>query len=140
MITMEQYWMGRDEKYPLALDTQTRRNAAVTVDLANRMLVIAKTYGYTRHENPNGYGEVSSGWRPPAVNAATPGASRTSKHMTGQAIDIYDPDNWLDRWCLSPLHGTLGLLGLWLEHPDSTPGWCHIQTVPPASGNRVFRP
>jgi hypothetical protein len=31
-------------------------------------------------------------------------------------------------------------LGLWMEHPDKTPTWLHIQTVPPGSGNRVFWP
>jgi len=34
----------------------------------------------------------------------------------------------------------LEAIGLWLEHPESTPRWCHVQIVPPASGKRVFRP
>jgi len=82
---------------------------------------------------------VNSGWRPPEINAATHGASATSKHMTGQACDITDTDGSLDSWCLDNLD-TLQQLGLWLEHPSATPGWCHVQTVAPRSGNRVFRP
>jgi hypothetical protein len=31
-------------------------------------------------------------------------------------------------------------LQLWLEHPDATPGWCHLQILPPRSGRRVFYP
>jgi hypothetical protein len=34
----------------------------------------------------------------------------------------------------------LAEIGLWLEHPISTPRWCHVQTVPPKSGKRVFTP
>jgi hypothetical protein len=138
MITLADYWMGRDVRYPLALDTQTRRNAQVTVDLANRLLVFAKLAGVALRANLAG-NLVNSGWRPPAVNAATPGASATSKHMTGQAIDLFDPDGRIDMWMLSSPQPLIDL-GLWQEHPDSTEGWAHVQTVPPRSGARVFRP
>lgn len=137
-ISLTDYWMGRDVLYPLQLDTATRRNAAITVDLANRLLVLAKTAGVPLVANAGGT-LVNSGWRPPQVNAATPGASPTSKHMTGQAIDIHDPAGALDRWLLASPQPLIDL-GLWQEHPDSTLHWCHVQTTPPRSGNRVFRP
>ena len=130
--------MGRDDKYPTAMTPTIERNALITIDLANRLLVLAKGAGAILHETAD-WGIVASGWRPPAINATTPGTSSTSKHMVGQAIDIYDPDGSLDRWLIAN-QKILKDLGLWLEHPDATPTWVHIQTVPPASGNRVFHP
>ena len=137
-LTLTDYWMGRDKLYPLALDTATLRNAPLTLDLANRLIVLARSAGVPLQTNIAG-NLVSSGWRPAVVNAATPGASRTSLHMTGQAIDLYDPTGAIDAWLMADLQ-PLVELGLWLEHPDATPRWCHVQTLPPRSGNRVFRP
>lgn len=81
-------------------------------------------------------GEFSSGYRPAAVNAATPGAAKKSKHMICAALDIARPD--FARWCLQN-QSVLAMCGLWLEHPDDTPTWCHVQCIPPPSGARVFR-
>lgn len=141
MISLNDYWMGRDKQYPLALSTVIRRNAETTVELANKLLTLAKVAGVTLETNPRTKTIVSSGWRPPGVNAAVPGAAAKSKHMTGQAIDLYDPDGDLDDWCMSEDgQKVLADLGLWLEHPSATKGWCHVQTVPPRSGRRVFYP
>jgi hypothetical protein len=82
---------------------------------------------------------VNSGWRPAAINAGVPNAAAKSKHMTCQACDLNDDDGSLDAWCMANLQ-ILERIGLWLEHPDSTPRWTHWQIVPPGSGNRVFRP
>lgn len=138
VMTLEHYWMGRDKAYPLALDTATRSNAVRTVELANKLLVLASAAGVPLLANLQG-NLVASGWRPPAVNAATPNASRTSLHMTGQALDFYDPSGAIDAWLMADLQ-PLVQLGLWLEHPSATPRWCHVQTRPPGSGNRVFKP
>ena len=83
---------------------------------------------------------VSSGWRPAVINEHTAGAAPNSKHITGQAVDIYDPEGALDEWCLDHADTDLAIVGLWLEHPAATKGWCHVQTVPPASKRRVFYP
>ena len=130
MITLPDYWMGRDREYALSLTPDIERNAARTVLLANSLL---SRFGESR--------KVKSGWRPPAINSATPNAATNSKHMTGLAIDLADPDGDLDDWCMS----TFGLaqladIGLWLEHPSATKGWTHWQSIPPKSGNRVFYP
>jgi len=138
MITLSDYWMGRDELYPLAMTPQIEHNALIMIDLANRLLTLAKGAGVQVREMPNG-GVVTSGWRPPAINAATHGASPASKHMTAQAIDLYDPSGRLDMW-MSANQQVLKDLGLWQEHPSATPNWAHVQSVPPASGNRVFYP
>jgi zinc D-Ala-D-Ala carboxypeptidase len=80
----------------------------------------------------------TNGYRAPAVNKAVGGAAN-SAHMSGQAMDIADgPKRALARFCLSNL-ALLEEQGLWMEDPQWTPGWVHLQTreVP---GARVFRP
>lgn len=114
--------------FPAELTEAIHAAAEDTVARCNQLL---DAFGESR--------EVNSGWRPPEINAHTPGASRTSYHMTGQACDLHDPAGDLGFWCLDHLD-TLQQLGLWLEYPSSTPGWCHVQTVAPRSGHRVFHP
>lgn len=139
MITMNDYWMGRQATHGHLLDSDIRRNAELTVELANKLLILAKGDGVKLEESPRTKTIVSSGWRPPDINASTPGAAVKSKHLTGQAIDLYDPSGDLDEFCLSH-PSVLKDLGLWQEHPSATKGWCHVQTVPPGSGRRVFYP
>jgi len=127
-ITLADYFMGRDYSHANELNSELRANAALTVACANALL-----------ERAGFAGIVNSGWRPHAINAAIPSASTRSKHLTCQAIDLCDVDDALDAWCIHNLC-VLGDLGLWLEHPDATPGWCHVQIVPPRSGRRVFMP
>lgn len=130
MITLTDYWMGRDREFPLALTPQIEKNAALTVQLANALLA---RFGQGR--------KVNSGWRPPEVNEKTSGAAVMSKHMTGQAIDLADPEGDLDEWLMTA-EGQAALveIGLWMEHPAATKGWSHVQTVPPKSGRRTFYP
>jgi hypothetical protein len=140
IISLADYYMGRDTEYSLLLSVDMRREAALTVGLANKMLAKVSAGGITIETKPDGT-VVNSGWRPPAVNAATPGAAVKSKHLRCQAIDIYDPEGLIDAWCMKDAGlQALAEIGLWLEHPSSTKGWSHWQTVPPASGNRVFYP
>lgn len=128
LISLADYFMGRDRTHAHELTAALRANAALTVERANRLLARAGLAGV-----------VTSGWRPSAINAAVPNASPRSKHLSCQAIDLDDTDDALDDWCLSHLPA-LAEIGLWLEHPDATPGWCHLQIVPPRSGRRVFMP
>jgi hypothetical protein len=139
MITYADYYMGRDIRYPNDLLGPIKGNVIRTVDITNRLLVLLKVSTVPLEINPRTGSVVASGWRPPALNAATPGASRTSLHMSGEAIDLYDPSGEIDKW-LSHNIKALVDLGLWLEHPDATPGWSHVQVRPPKSGNRIFRP
>ena len=86
---------------------------------------------------------VSSGYRSPAKNAAIGGAKK-SLHMTCLACDFKDTDGKLDAWCLAN-QDLLEKLGLWQEHPDATPGWCHIDlgtrdTTKKREYKRVFKP
>jgi hypothetical protein len=137
MLTLEQFWMGRDRSYAAQLTAAIRADAAETLRRANLLLT---RFAHANPANTAARG-VSSGWRPPEVNAATPGAAKKSNHMLGRALDIADTDGALDGWLMTPA-GQIALadIGLWLEHPSSTPHWCHVQTVPPGSGRRVFYP
>ncbi len=127
-ITLTQYFMGREAEHGAELTGLLRCNAYVMVARANALLERACIAC-----------SVNSGWRPHAINAVVPNASPRSRHLTCEAIDLADPDDRLDAWCLRHLE-VLTEIGLWLEHPDATPGWCHVQIVPPRSGRRVFRP
>ncbi len=140
MITLAQYWLGRDITHALQLGTDLRSNAARTVDLANRLLVLAKGAGVRLEESPRTGSIVTSGWRPADVNASTPNARARSLHISCEAIDLFDPDGDLDDWLLANADTVLKDLGLWLEHPAATKGWAHVQTKPPRSGRRVFYP
>lgn len=126
MISFDDYMMGRAHDYPPTGDMVLNAQ-----DLLMRVNNLLLKFG--------GFREVSSGYRPPSINAATPGASKHSKHMTCEAIDLEDVHGDLDAWCMEHLKN-LSECGLYLEHPDSTPSWCHLQKCAPRSGNRVFRP
>lgn len=129
-IILSDFWMGRDKQYPLAMTPEIQRNAVTTVALANALLA---QFGQSR--------KVNSGWRPPAINAATPNAAVLSKHMLGQAIDLADPEGDLDDWLMGDVgQATMTRLGLWHEHPAATKNYAHLQTVPPRSGRRTFYP
>lgn len=137
-ITLDDYWMGRDKSYPAELTDEIRRNAEHTVSLVNLLLFHAAKDGVVLIAS-NKRSLVNSGWRPPAINAATKNAAKKSNHMLGLACDVSDPTGSLDAWCMANLD-ELEAVGLWMEHPSATLGWCHLQTVPPRSGKRVFQP
>lgn len=139
MITLEQYFMGRDKTYAADLTPDIIRNATDLVERVNR-LIERMGSAVTWENDPDTRSLVSSGWRPPAINAATRGAAKRSNHMAGLAVDLYDPDGDLDDWLLNHLPAIGGEFGLYLEHPSATKGWAHLQSVPPGSGRRVFYP
>ena len=62
-----------------------------------------------------------------------------SKHLFGQAVDIYDPNKELQKWCLDNVK-MLEEIGLWMEDFSATKNWVHFQIVPPKSGKRFFMP
>ena len=129
MISLADYWMGRDKRYPASWNEDIEAHA---VDLLSRVNSLLAVFGEDR--------AVNSGWRPPEVNSATPNAALKSKHMTGNAVDLADPEGDLDDWCSENDGSRLIQYGLWMEHPAATKGWCHLQNLPPKSGKRVFYP
>lgn len=137
-LTLDAYWMNRnhDAKFKADLTATVVLNATHLLRKVNQLLALS---GLALEQHFTTRTPISSGWRPPAVNAYTPGAAPRSKHMTGDAVDIYDPEGELDEWCMEHLD-ILAEYGLWMEHPSATKGWCHLQQVPPRSGRRVFYP
>ena len=127
-ISKKEILMGRDVQYPTDYTKEISDNIDKLLIPLNKFREI---YGKPM--------TVSSGWRPPSVNAGIANAAKRSNHMLGLACDFLDTDGALDKFCMENLN-VLKDLGLYLEHPDATKGWCHLQCVPPKSGNRVFRP
>lgn len=106
----------------------------------NQLLAVMALDGVTldRSSAPTG---INSGWRPAAYNKAleSQGAAKKSLHMSCQAIDLADATGAIKAWCMKN-RSRLVEFGLYLEHPSATPRWCHLQSKPPGSGNRVFYP
>lgn len=141
-ISLADYFMGRREMYPMAMTPAIAANASLTVELVNKVMEKAAAAGVSIDKKPDSkYGCIASGWRPPAVNASTVNAAPNSKHMTGEAVDVYDPDGDLDDWLMTDEgQKALAEIGMWMEHPAATKGWSHLQTRPPRSGKRVYYP
>jgi hypothetical protein len=131
IITSEDYF-GKQSRIVKPTD-DVIANADVLIARVNILLVeVYEVNGI----NPDG---INSGWRSANYNAMVPGAAVNSKHITGQAIDLSDPEGELDEF-LYKNQGFLVENSLWLEHPAATKGWTHLQSIPPRSGNRVFFP
>jgi uncharacterized protein YcbK (DUF882 family) len=58
-----------------------------------------------------------------------------SNHLSGRAVDIFDPDGALMKFCLNNVE-LLERAGLWCEAGTDT--WVHFQTIAPKSGRRFF--
>lgn len=137
MITAQEYLAQHEkEAAPGELTDEIRANAERVCEAANAIEIAS---GITC--------KLRSGWRPAGFNASfahhdasgalVRGGALKSKHMTGEGIDIADNDGAIDAWLTDE---RLEQLGLYREHPDSTPNWCHVQIVPPRSGRRTFIP
>src|SRR3990167_8513583 len=109
------YWMGRDQKYPEDLTGEIEANAAELLGKVNNLL---DAIGWP---DPG----VRSGWPPPAVNDATSDRAASSKHLTGQAVDLADPDRSLARAIMAE-PDVLAQFGLYMEDCRWTPTWCHL--------------
>lgn len=138
-LTVADYLMGRDAIYPEECTPEIRANAEKTVESANALIARLEADGIVFHENPRTKSLISSGWRPPQINGQTKNAAPMSKHMTGQAIDLYDPEGEIDDYLMANEDVLIGL-SLFMEHPSATKGWAHVQTVAPRSGKRCFYP
>lgn len=136
-ITLEHYWMGRDKTHGAELTPVIEANALVLVERVNKLLTYAGG-ALELVRNPRTGSPLTSGWRPEAINGATPGAAIFSAHMSGEAIDLFDPDGEIDDWLWANQH-ILGFLDvdLYVEHPSATKGWAHLQTRVPKSQRRM---
>ena len=117
VVTDKAFWMGRDVKYASELTPELRANADELLRRVNGLLV-----DLGRSEIVEG---VNSGWRPPSVNEQVPHAATHSSHMVCKAVDLHDPDGVIDALVMAHPE-LLKKHRLNHEHPESTPGWCHI--------------
>lgn len=125
-ITLEMYLMGRDKQYPEEFTDELKNNAIQLLDKVN---------GFLSELKPSQPLSVTSGWRPRSINAKTPGAAKKSLHMECKAVDLSDNDlGDLDKLFESK-PDLLRKYGLFLEDPNSTPRWAHLDC-----GNRTDRP
>lgn len=138
-ITEAMYFMGRDRIHAAELTPELRANAQALLGRVNVLLGRMAASRIAPENSPHTRTPVTSGWRPSKINERTPGAAPRSHHMRCNAIDLYDPEGVLDDWCMDNLDALMNL-GLYLEHPSATKGWCHLQAVAPRSGKRVFYP
>lgn len=118
--------------------TQDRvENINDLVPPVNALLAKAKAAGIPLPINPKTGTQVSGaqfgGFRPQTCPIGAP----LSAHKQGMAVDIYDPQGKLNAWLTDEI---LKECGLYREAPKSTPGWLHITTRRPGSGNRTFIP
>jgi hypothetical protein len=134
LITLEQYLMGRDKLYPAEYTEEVKKNAEYLLQQINAFLV----------ELGISIAEVSSGFRPSAINASVANAAKKSAHQSGEACDLKDDkyQTLANKILANP--DLLVKHNLYLEDPASTKGkfsnWTHLQTRPTRSGNRVFKP
>jgi hypothetical protein len=135
MITSQQYfgpWMFHPDATP-----ERMINANELLLQVERLTNRLELQGTTFRTNPKTKTWVSGttfgGFRPQDCPQGTPGSS----HKQGQGVDIYDPLDEIDGAITDDL---LEELDLYREHPDATPGWCHLTTRPPSSKKRTFLP
>lgn len=120
MLTLND-WVTSSGKYPDRaksdeLTDEVKKNAEALLAVINDFL---------EELTPGVQYKVSSGFRPSGVNSKLPNAAKRSLHMTGLAVDLEDPENELDDLIKSKPE-LLDKYGLWLEHPDATPKWTHL--------------
>lgn len=137
MITLAQY-VGPHAK---SKDwTQWRRDTANLLLLrVNALMARAERDGVVFPVNPVTGSQVSGttygGFRPQDC----PIGKSNSTHKDGAGIDLFDPNNRIDDWCMDH-QSILVANAIWLEHPDHTNTWSHWQGRGVKSGNRVFKP
>ena len=128
MITLQDYYMGREVIYSKDLTTGVMQNAERLVATINELLAL---FGEQR--------KVNSGWRPKKLQMEINPKAPNSKHITGDAIDLEDKDGKFKSWCVDN-EIVLAANGLYMEHPKATPTWVHLQQVAPKSGKVIFVP
>lgn len=111
------------------ITTEFAQNALTLIQRVNRFLT---SFGE--------YRRILYGWKPEAkVLQENPQTQRPSRHSSMQAVDLLDPEGDLDQFVMDNQR-LLESCVLWAEHPATTKGWCHLQSVAPKSGRRIFYP
>ena len=136
MITLQDYF--GDKAHP----TEYNLNALTLLYRVNNLLAAYATdTGVVVPNNPATGNQISGskggdgGFR---LQTSTTG-SLHSAHKFGQAVDIADHGEHLDKW-LDKYPDALIKYDLYREEPSATINWCHLGTRKPLSGKRTFKP
>lgn len=137
VITIQQYF-GPHWESPDVTE-ERKANAERLLALCERLESIAVADGVEFPDNPATGSGVSGvtfgGFRPQNCPQGAP----HSAHKEGMAVDRYDPHGLIDAYLMANQH-LLTECGIFIEHPDSTPGWSHWSNRAPGSGHHVFYP
>ena len=136
MLNLSDY-LTASNKYP---------ERAIHKELTNELLDNAKDFVDTINAFLTEIGledveEVSSGFRPTDVNSKIPNAAKASLHSKCLAVDFKDPQGKIAKKCKeNPT--LLKKYKLFLENPEYTKGWCHLDKSPtrPDRPSRMFNP
>ena len=140
MITVEEYF-GPWKDHPDATE-ERRQNAILLLHACSALEYFARRDGIEFPDNPHTGSGVSGktygGFRPQDCPQGAP----QSSHKEGLAVDRYDPEDLIDKWCMahSEVGGLVESCGIYIEAPSKTDGWSHWTTRRPKSGKRVFYP
>ena len=136
MITLQEYFNDKPQT------TDYNLNALTLLYRVNNLLAAYATdTGTILQNNPATGNQISGnkngdgGFR---LQTSTTGSSK-SAHKSGQAVDIYDHGEHLDKW-LDKCPDALIKYDLYREEPSATINWCHLGTRKPLSGKRTFKP
>jgi hypothetical protein len=137
MITLAQYVGVHAKSKDWTAPRQLNANALL--QRANALMLLAQADGVDFPTNPKTQSQISGqtfgGFRPQNCPQGAP----NSNHKDGKGVDLYDPANEIDAWCLGNLD-KLEQCEIWIESPTKTNTWSHWQSVAPRSGNRVYMP
>lgn len=153
MITIDQYFKNPTTK---EMKPHTGEHESHAIELLERREALrAEYYAETGRQGPdidpdtgteisgkkNGSGD--GGFR---LAGSPTSEGRLSSHEEARGVDDSDQDNAFDDWLTTYDRNDgrdnekLEKHGLYREHPDATPTWCHLTTRAPKSGKRTFRP
>lgn len=122
MITIQELLMGRAKFEELPEELQ--RNAE---ELLRRLNMFRKEFGRPMY--------VSSGYRSPEINKSAGGGPK-SAHLTLEACDFRDNGELFEFIKKDP--SILDRLDLYMEDPQWSPTWIHLQSRP--ASKRIFIP
>lgn len=127
-------WWGHPDATPSRVENASRLLSACSA-LELEMIQASVVFPTNPRTTSQVAGSIYGGFRPQHCPEGVP----RSAHKEALAVDRYDPLGRIDAW-ITEHPDALERHGLYIEHPDMTPGWSHWTVRAPASGNRIFRP
>jgi len=137
VITLDQLlgpYKGHKDVTPAVIDAATSFLSRVSL-LESMAIADGVVFPVNPKTGTGVSGHANGGFRPKDCPDGAPG----SPHKQGRGVDRFDPHERIDAWCMKNLD-RLREVGIYIEHPEATPGWSHWTDRPPASKRIVFYP